>query len=65
MTTFGELGFSNAAMPSLAEKGFTSVAISVATSSKHAMTAFSCEAVMKGSSPCTFITPSNSAPCLQ
>ena len=61
-TTFGELGFSKASMPSSSAKGFTNVAISVFSSSKHSIMALNCDSAMKGSSPCTFITTSYSSP---
>ena len=61
-TTFGEFTFSSASKPLSTVKGFTRVAIWVAGTSKHALTACNCEGWMKGSSPWIFTTTSNSPP---
>lgn len=63
-TTFGEFTFSSASKPLSTVKGFTRVAIWVAGSSKHALTACNCEGWMKGSSPWIFTTTSNCPPIL-
>ena len=51
VTIFGELGFSMASIPPAVVKGLPSVAMSVASLSKHWQSDFICVSAINGSSP--------------